>query len=319
LAGPAGERKLCFIQKQGSGVVCKSQYKIDELAGLVHPRDGHQKVFALIEAYLDESGIHNGAAVCIVAGYFGTKGALRGLEKSWNITLGAYRFALRDFHAKNLVDRGHHHSMLVSLTNAIGKHRKVYPVSWGIVIDDFNSLSLEHRRFITGATLNPKSKKLISTGCPSKPYFVPFQNVVKIVTNATPPLAKAHFFVGVDRPFYEYATTLFQQFKVPLPGTRPWNTWKGRDKLGVLSAPLASETPQLQAADLLAYLTYRHMVEWNAHGKVAQPSELLSACLKNSRGNFDHQYSCKESMSSIIKEARKVFGNWDDENLSTVA
>lgn len=53
-------------------MVSKSQHcKINDLSDLVHPRDGHRKIFAMIDAYLDESGIHDKAAICVIAGYFG--------------------------------------------------------------------------------------------------------------------------------------------------------------------------------------------------------------------------------------------------------
>jgi hypothetical protein len=59
----------------------QARYKIDEIAAFVHPRDGHPKLFIMLEAYLDESGIHDGAPVCIVAGYFGDQSQMKKLGK----------------------------------------------------------------------------------------------------------------------------------------------------------------------------------------------------------------------------------------------
>ena len=61
---------------------------------------------------------------------------------------------------------------------------------------------------MTGATLDPKSRKLVTSGCPSKPYFVPFQNIIKVVTDAAPRGGKAHFSFGINTQFAEYAVAL---------------------------------------------------------------------------------------------------------------
>lgn len=68
---------------------------IDELVRLVHPRDGHKKVLAMIDAYLDESGIHDGSKVCVIAGYFGGPGQMKRFEKAWKETLARYSFPMK--------------------------------------------------------------------------------------------------------------------------------------------------------------------------------------------------------------------------------
>ena len=50
-------------------MVCASQRWIDDLRYIVHPEANEATIFAMIKAYLDESGIHDGAAICTVAGY----------------------------------------------------------------------------------------------------------------------------------------------------------------------------------------------------------------------------------------------------------
>ena len=179
--------------------------KIDEIVKLVHPRDGHKKVLAMIDAYLDESGIHEGAKVCVIAGYFGGPGQMKRFEKPWKQTLDHYSFPMREFHAKDLVKCPKHKPMLESLAKVIGEQPKVYPVAFGLVVNDFYSFSLAERRFLTGATIGNESGKLLTSGCPSKPYFCPFQSILKIVTGYAPVGGKAHFSFGLGRPFAEYA------------------------------------------------------------------------------------------------------------------
>src|ERR1700683_5218102 len=78
---------------------------IDELEGLVHPRDGHPKILAMIEGYIDETGIHDGATVCVIAGYFGGRGQWKRFEHDWRLALKDSEVPLADFHALNFMKR----------------------------------------------------------------------------------------------------------------------------------------------------------------------------------------------------------------------
>jgi hypothetical protein len=283
---------------------------VDELLELV-PRG--PKVLSFIEAYLDESGIHDGAAICAIAGYFGGAGQMRKLEKAWLSVLRRFNFPLKEFHAKDLVKNRRHRPMLEALTSAIGEQRKVHPVCFGIVVKDFNSYTLEQRKWFTGATLDEKTKKLKTTGAPSKPYFVPFQNCIKAVTEYAPIDGKAHFFFGLDKPFAEYALSLFAQIEKQLEGPDPaWQTWQTRDRLGRAAFPLASETPQLQAADLYVHLAYRHMLErhaadnWNVI-----PTGMLADCIKNMRSLEDNRFQDKSCLDDFLRQSREIVGDWD--------
>jgi len=262
-----------------------------------------------MESYLDESGIHDQARVCVIAGYFGTQIQLRKLEMAWKRTLRDFDFPMEKFHAKELIKTRDHRKMLEKLAKTIGKQRKVHPVSYGIVVEDFNSFTLEQRRFLTGATLQPNGE-LDPTGCPSKPYFVPFQNVVKLLTYYAPEGGKVHFSFGIDRPFYGYATELFKQMTdLTNAAEKPWSTWQSRERLGIPQAPLAKETAQLQAADLLAHLTYLHMKEWLENGKVVRPSEMLTDCITNTRNKTDHQFQDGSCLELVLNEARRYVPN----------
>src|SRR5216684_7649509 len=60
--------------------------------------------FAMISAYLDESGVHDGAAVCVIAGYFGGVGQWRKFEILWRKILAKADVPLEQFHANNLIE-----------------------------------------------------------------------------------------------------------------------------------------------------------------------------------------------------------------------
>lgn len=278
---------------------------------LVYPRDGHKKVIAMIDAYLDESGIHDGARACVIAGYFGGPGQMKRLEAAWKRTLSEFGFPMKDFHAKDLMKSKRHRPMISALTDTIGAQPKVYPISYAVVVDDFNLFSLQERRFMTGATLDPKTSKLVTSGCPNKPYFVPFQNIIKLVTDYAPVGGKAHFSFGVDRPFADYALTWFRQVNANNSKERPISLWKSRDRLGTPLFPKAAETAPLQAADLLVHLTYLEMEDRRISGLFKEPSNLLLACMANLRDPLDQVFQNKECLQNVIDQANKLVPKWE--------
>jgi hypothetical protein len=56
----------------------------------------------MLEAYMDESGIHDGAHVCVIAGYYGGESQWRRFEPRWQkIIEDADTPALKEFHARD--------------------------------------------------------------------------------------------------------------------------------------------------------------------------------------------------------------------------
>jgi hypothetical protein len=256
----------------------------------------------MIDAYIDESGIHDGALICVIAGYFGGRGKWRKFEADWKRLLKRFDVPMEEFHAKDLFPvargwfrhhwNGDHSGFMEAVADTIASHPKITPVSAGILVNDFRGFPLEMRRYFTGATLR-NGKKVIGTGCPNKPYFVPFQRLIINVCEYAPVGGRAHFFFGLDRPFYEYASVLFKQIS-DSPRRGPEFEWK--DRLGDPSYPLAKETPQLQAADFLANLTYHHMLDVGDQIGIALPSPLLAKCIANKRSDEDFFFMNKRNL-----------------------
>jgi hypothetical protein len=99
------------------------------------------KGIAVIECNLDESGIHEGAEVCVIAGYFGTKGQWRKVKKMWLKALSRFDVPLDEFHAKDLVKCvGFFHKwseaesleLQLALAEAVARYR-VFPVAQGVL------------------------------------------------------------------------------------------------------------------------------------------------------------------------------------------
>jgi hypothetical protein len=148
----------------------------------------------MIKAYLDESGIHDGASVCVVAGYFGGLGQWKRFERLWKQVL--LKFDIPEFHAKGFVKNTRHTDLILALAKATVRY-KIYPVSHAIFVKDFHNFSKEERRFLTGATLSPLGQ-LAQGGSPDRPYFAPFQQIIKRVATYAPKSGKAHFSFGLS-------------------------------------------------------------------------------------------------------------------------
>lgn len=294
--------------------MCALSQPINQIAIIAHPRDGSAKVFAMIDAYLGESGIHENAKVCVICGYFGGLPGMKQLGRKWQAVLKKHSFNMRDFHAKDLLKRRTARPMLSDLAAAIEQSRSAYPVSSGIVVRDFFSFSRRQRRFMTGATIQRKTKKLITSGCPTKPYFVPFQNVVKIVTDNTPVAERAHFSFGTDREFAEYARSLFRQMEIAKEASyrEAYSTWRTRNRLGSSHFPSASETAQLQAADLLVHLTYLYMLRIKMGEDVAEHTDLLRSCLANAKSPQHHVYQDRMSLQKTLDKIPSDLLGWEE-------
>src|ERR1700722_375064 len=270
------------------------------------PADGHRKVFAMIEAYIDESGIHGDASVCVVAGYFGRRNHWNHFESAWRKVLHRFDFALADFHAKDQIKQAKHRPLLMELARTISKYQ-IYPISMVLAVDDFKSFPHDLRCWLTGGSF--RNGKLVSSGAPSKPYFVPFQLLVQRVTDYAEAGSKAHFFCGLDTQFSEYARALFAKIKTQ--PSRPDTAWESRSRLGDIAFPMASETPELQAADLFAHCTYLHMLERlkqknSLKDVTIEPRGMLALCLKNTRSKWDNACQDADAIISTFEKARAL-------------
>lgn len=267
----------------------------------------------MIDAYLDESGIHDGAEVCVVAGYFAGRGQWRKFEKAWRKAFADFGMPIEEFHAKDLLkkDDPKYRTFTESLGQVIAAFApKIHPISAAIIIKDFYLFSLDDRKFMTGATL--RNNRLVRSGSPDKPYYIPFQHCLKRVTEYAPVGGKAHFFFGLGHTFSGYARELFEQAKADPNSPR-------RERLGTIDFPEAKETPQLQAADFLVHLTYLfalEMIQRNSWGQI-QPRGPLRSALVGTRDPSDHTLQDKRALELTITKGIPEFYKRISENQST--
>jgi hypothetical protein len=255
----------------------------------------------MIDAYLDEAGIHDGAPMCLISGFWGGRGQWRKVENAWRKVLHRYDVPIDEFHALQAVKRRKlfqgmddktHARFMMDLVNSIIPF-KIYPIMCGIVVDDFNGLPIKQRRFLTGAQITSQGE-LIGTGNPNKPYFAPFFHLVRRIASYAPVGGRAHFFFGLDRPFAGYAQEMFRVIKS--------GTGNFRERIGDPSFPLAKETPQLQAADFFAYLNYDHgrtcLEKGTFYRRGAAPFETLT---RKARDRADLVFLDRETLQTTLR------------------
>jgi len=251
-----------------------------------------------IESYIDESGIHEGAVVCVVAGYYGTRSAWDKFEPEWRRVLRDHGIEQVGFHAKRFwkkvregkrIERVSPYrgwsddkadKFIERLVQTVARNR-IFPFGYGVVVDDWKALPLNVRRFLTGASHT--KGRFTSSGSPNRSYYLPFAFSVAASlahSGATETAKKVHFFVGLDRSWSGYAKEMYygiarDQRVGPM----------FRHLLGTISFPLSKDTPELQAADLLAYRLYSDYLAFIRKAKrMPRITKLLA---KNRRQNFE--------------------------------
>jgi hypothetical protein len=258
---------------------------IAETARLVHGAGD----FALFRAYMDESGIHGGSRVCVVAGFVAPLAICTALEREWRRLLKA--FNLRHFHAKDFASvslegmpwlavsapaKPRSKADFVRCATSIitselwkderGKQR-AYAVAAAVHVDDFKARSLDERRWLTGGVLAAgTSRKWRSTGAPMKPYFLSFQQCVMdaIRFGMHNQSDKLHFVFDRQSDFEVSALSLCGVMR---------RQHKDVDlKMGDVVFTSKESAILLQVADFMAYEAYQHKVRVLAEKRAQTPS-----------------------------------------------
>ena len=269
----------------------------------------------MMEAYFDESGIHDKAPVCLVAGFYGSHSAWRKFEKDWNLILKDHGLLALGFHAKVFFGRKDGKRIreyedwsnakarnFLNLLVGIVKRSRVCPIGYAVIVEDFLAMPLVSRLWFTGAKFRKEDGAHISGGCPNKSYYLPFQfSVLKATKSLIGTEHKMHVFAGLDRTFSEYARELYEFFAVDERLDKPI-----REALGTIAFPLAKDTPGLQAADLLAYRLYRGAKE-KLQDESIDPSPLLMALLTNWRGKKTFPLINRPLLEGMEKAGREAY------------
>ncbi|MGH9830475.1 MAG: DUF3800 domain-containing protein [Blastocatellia bacterium] len=210
----------------------------------------------MLKFYGDESGIHGNARIMIVAGMVGTESAWGAFDRQWSDALG---FAHPTFHATAL-EGGHDEfygmdvirrgGLLNRLARVIADSELRIIVS-GLVVHHFNALSACDREQIT-------------CGNPDKPYFLCLQHCFVDACHSAdglPPSERVSFLFERQDHFKAGAEAAFELFRVD-------ERWPNKDRMGDIAFSHRADIPGIQAADLLAHESFKHLDNRLFHSEI---------------------------------------------------
>jgi hypothetical protein len=254
----------------------------------------------MIQVFLDESGIHNGAPICVIAGYHASERQWKRLGELWTadgceVEFHAKRFFARSPEGKRVSpyadwDDRKANDYLRCRLDAIST-ANIYPVGAMIDVRAFRAFSHDERRHLTGGMW--REGKWRFSGGPSKPYYLVFQDVViQSVQKVKRPGWQAHFVVAEQNELVPLAAKLYALMK---------RTLYDRELVSLMgemrfASPKAQ--PGLQAADLLAYCWYQYRIL--GHGMKREADEAMKALMY--KGD-EMRYFSAESMAKLLRQA----------------
>ena len=218
----------------------------------------------MLEACMDESGIHDGAHVCVVAGYWGSVKKWKRFESRWKqIIKETNEPTLKEFHSTEFWNsKGERHGLFAQWSDAKADKfidaladcivdSKVFPTSAVLVTEEWKKLTREERMFLTGGIYDPRIDQWSERGAPNRIYFYPFSLAVANPAIGCPAGLHVHYVFDLNKQFKHHALKLYELLK------RDKNL-KCRHQLGGIDFENGGSVVGLQAADLLAYQTYKH-------------------------------------------------------------
>jgi hypothetical protein len=265
----------------------------------------------MVEAYMDESGIHDGAHVCVIAGYWGSEKKWIRFEKRWHeILKNTDEPTLKEFHSTELWNsKGERHGVFAKWSDAKANRfindlvaciveTKIFPTSAMLVIEEWKKLNKDERRFLTGGYYNPVARRWITPGAPNKTYFWPFQFAIATPAIHCRPGLHVHCTFDLNKQFKNHAVDLYALLK-----NDP--KFRVRHQLGALDLATSEEAAGLQAADLLAYQTYqfgKQRIQYAQPKHFKHAPILLQKLLTNNQGDDDFPFFDRHGLNVALDD-----------------
>jgi hypothetical protein len=219
---------------------------------------------------MDESGIHEGSHICVVAGFIAPLTLCRALEAKWRTVLNIY--GIKFFHAKEFANGSgqflgwKNDRKQKFLQDALGtiidgfyltgpQKRRPLSIAIAIHISDFKALSIDQRRWLTGGLLaKSENVKWKTSGAPNKPYFLAFQQCVidAIRFGLKEHSERAHFVFDRQSEFERSALSLCDAMRSQHKDIG--------SKMGEIVFSSKETAILLQVADFMAYEAYQHKI-----------------------------------------------------------
>ncbi len=180
----------------------------------------------MVKACMDESGIHEGAHVCVIGGYWGSAKKWARFELRWReIIKDTGESSLKEFHStdfwysdgrrKGVFARWSDikaDTFISNLTTCI-VDSGILPTSAILVADEWKKLNRDERTFVTGGRYSPSTSQWIATGAPNRIYFLPFQFAIEYPAMHCSPGLHVHYVFDLNKQFKKHALDLYALMK----------------------------------------------------------------------------------------------------------
>lgn len=268
----------------------------------------------MLEAYMDESGIHDGAHVCVIAGYWGSKKRRRRLERRWpEIIRSVNEPTLKEFHSSEFWNsKGERRGRFSRWSDAKAEKfiddlaacivdSGLFPTSAALVTEDWKKRTKEERMFLTGGYYDTANNRWVEYGAPNRLYFLPFQIAVSNPAITCTPGLHVHYIFDLNKQFKNHALKLFQLIKQDRKSGF-------RHRMGSIDFRNGEDAPGLQAADLLAYQVYKsaqHRIGRTAPLGFDELSPLLRKLISNGRKRYQFPFLDADGINRALQNIPK--------------
>ena len=232
----------------------------------------------------DESGIHDGAGVCIIAGYIASVKQWIWFDSRWDAALE--RNDVADFHSKDffaLNGVGQRVGRYRSRANPSEKHSygdwsdaranrfiadllsaihdsQIHPIGSYVSTEVFFSFTYGQRKVFTGGKFTyANGLKWLTSGAPSKPYFLVYDHCLVEAFHRTKVGMRTLFLFDQQKEFEKRAAQQFSESLAALGNGPEASTVRG--KYAGVKFHERLDFPGLQAADLYTHCWYRYAVD----------------------------------------------------------
>lgn len=257
----------------------------------------------MLQAFLDESG--KDEPFCAVAGYFGGENQWKKLARAWSRVVE--KAGVSEFHAKYFWPRAKEfkgwpddkHSWFINALLEIIEQTRIYPVAGAISFEEWDRLSVDERRFLTGATY--RGKKLVSSGKPTQRMFLPVHHCfIRPTMHCKAGIVMTYAF-DIDEGNKSWTTQLYNYIR------NKDVSEETRKKMGsAVSFVDSASSPEVQAADLLSWEVHRFGVEVMKNPKARGRQEFRRA-ISRVRSGRDFELYDKPKIESFLRYFREKF------------
>jgi hypothetical protein len=182
---------------------------------------------------------------------------------------------------------------------------KIFPTSAVLIIEEWEKLNQNEKRFLTGGRYDPATEKWVRPGAPNRKYFWPFHLAIATPAAHCKPGLHVHYTFDLHKQFKNHAVDLYLLLKTD-------QTMTTRHRLGALDMELSEEAVGLQAADLFAYQTYQFSKQRIQHARPISFSDvpallrkLLTNCLSDDDCPFFDRDGLNIALDNLPKHLRK--------------